>query len=331
MLHALAITAVVLAAANVVALASLVGMRVQLRLDEKKREELEARVADNALGLLDGRSIPSLTREEQRALAAVLARYARLVRGEARLHIAAYFERSAAYAEAIRAVSSLHAWRRASAAFVLGDMAVEAAIPALVDTLNDNNRDVRAAAARSLGRLQAVEAVEELTKMLATASVPQQVVATALLQMGERALPRIKALLSTDDPRVRASATELVGLLGTAVDAHELMQRLGDPAAEVREQAAIALGRVGARTAGSELLAALDDRVGFVRAAAASALGVIGDRAAVPALIQMAATDSFEAAHAAAHAVLAIDPNEAAASSGSAQLDEVSDLAAVLR
>ncbi|HEX5449767.1 MAG TPA: HEAT repeat domain-containing protein [Gaiellaceae bacterium] len=331
MLHVLAITAVVLAAANVVALASLIGMRVQLRVDEKRRAQLEARVADSALALVDGRSIESLTRDEQRALAAVLARYARLVRGDARKNIAAYFERSPAYADAIRSVTALYAWRRASAAFALGDMAVEASIPALIDALDDKDRDVRAAATRSLGRLGAVEAVEALTQMLATAAVPQQIVATALLQMGERALPRLTALLATDDLRVRASATQLVGLLGTAADSHELIERLGDPAAEVREQAAIALGRVGVRSAGAELLAMLDDRVGFVRAAAATALGAIGDRAAVPALVAMAASDLFEPAHAAAHAVLAIDPNEAAVVSGSPQLDEVADLAAVLR
>jgi HEAT repeat protein len=62
------------------------------------------------------------------------------------------------------------AWRRASAAFRLGDIGNEAAAAALIDALSDPDRDVRIAATRSLGRLRAPEAGAGLVAAAATAA-----------------------------------------------------------------------------------------------------------------------------------------------------------------
>ena len=87
-----------------------------------------------------------------------------------------------------------------------------------------------------------------------------------------------------------------------------MLRALRDPSAEVREAAAEALGRVGAYDAEVELTGRLDDRVRGVRAAAATALGQIDARPALPKLIELARTDIFRPARAAARAVARIDP-----------------------
>lgn len=327
MLDVLTWTAIALAGANAVGLATLVYQRIRLRVSDRRRAELEARVTPVALALVDGERPGRLDTRAQLALADVLARYSRLVRGAARDNIAAYFAESPAYRRATRDLSARRSWRRTTAAFELGDMAVVAAVPDLRRALHDGERNVRAAAARSLGKLRAVEAVEELTEALASSAVPQLVAARALLEIGEPALSPLLALLGRPDASVRATAAELVGLLGSAQDAPRLIERLSDSSADVREQAAIALGRLGAASATSALIGALGDRIAFVRAAAAEALGAIGDREALPVLLEFARSDAFDPAHAAAYAVLALDRGAARRAGESIHLDEVADVA----
>jgi hypothetical protein len=326
MLHVVELAALALAVANALALLVLIYRRVRLGILDRRRERLEAEVTPLALALLDGTAPPPLETRAQLALTAVLARYSRLVRGSARQHIAGYFAGSSAYEQAVREISSRRRWRRTAAAFALGDMAVGAAVPALLVALEDGHREVRAAAARSLGRLGAVDAVADLASALARVTVPRQVAATALLAIGDAALPHLAGLLASPDVQLRATAAELIGLLGGPAEAPLLIERLSDASAEVREQAAVALGRLGAESAESALVAALSDPIGFVRAAAAQALGAIGDRSAVPALLAIARGDSFEPAHTAAQAIGALDPVAAASATGSPHLDEVADV-----
>ena len=188
-------------------------------------------------------------------------------------------------------------------------MGHESAIGALVDALTDPSREVRSAAARSLGALGAVAGVAPLVTALATGSVPRAVAGGALLAIGADAVPPLLDLANSQDDRVGASAIELLGLLGDAHDARQFSHRLRDAAAEVRAKTARALGRLGAAQASEDLRAALADRIPDVRAAAAIALGEIGDRAAVVPLWQQARADRYEPARSAARALAAIDPS----------------------
>jgi HEAT repeat protein len=331
MIEALAIAAIALTAVNVLFVAVLVARRLYLARRERESAELEARVTPFAHHLVDAGTLArTLDNSEEVALARVLARMSRLVKGDARANIGAYFASGSAYAAELSALDSRRAWRRAAAAFALGDMATELAVPRLLPAVDDGNRDVRAAAARSLGRLQATEAVEPLVSRLADGSLPRIVAGSALLAIGDAALPQLRALLGHGDPHVRATATELVGLLGGGSDAEALEPALADPDARVRAEAAAAMGRIGSRRAAEGLVAALSDDEPSVRAAAAAALGVVRERAAVPRLLELAETDAFEPARAAARAAFAIDRAavEAAASRGP-HLQEVVDLAAV--
>jgi HEAT repeat protein len=294
--------AVGLGAAGALSVCVLAVRRIVVGRSDRIQAEAENRLLPVAISLLEGERVPtdSLTENDAQLLAALLSRLGRNVRGESSERIAAFFEQNGLVARELGTLSSPRAWRRASAAFALGDMASSAAVAGLLDALEDPDGDVRAAAARSLGRLGAVAAVEPIVYALAGNQLPRSVAGQALLAIGPAALPRLRALLAAPEPNARSFAVELVGLLGDASDDVSVLERLRDSSAEVRAKAARALGRLGTEQATTALTAALDDRIGFVRVSAARALGDVGDRDAVPALLRVASGDEFDAARAAA-------------------------------
>lgn len=310
MVNALQIASLALAAAATAFVLVLVLRRVMLSREERRRREIEDRLRDDAMALIDGDRIelPPLGREEASVFARMLARYARQLSGEPRRHVARFFEAGGHVQHQVGLLSARRGWKRAVAAATLGDMASPDAVPALLNALKDPERDVRAAATRSLALLGASAAVEAIVEELAHDRVQRAVGGWALMQIGAPALTRLRGLLRHEDPSVRAVAAELIGLIGEASDSPELIELLRDPSAEVRAKSAHALGRLGAGQAAAMLRGALGDRIFFVRAAAARALGQIGDRPSVPALVHQAQTDRFEAAQAAARALAELSP-----------------------
>src|SRR5262249_34444462 len=147
---------------------------------------------------------PELRGAEAEVFAELLSGYSRLLRGESRERIAAYFEASGAVSEEIRLLRSRCAWRRAAAAFAPGDMCSPRAAPDLVRMLDDRVREVRMAAARSLGRLGSVEAIERLVAAGVSGEVPRDVASLALLDIGPAAVPSLLELTAHDDPQIRA-------------------------------------------------------------------------------------------------------------------------------
>ena len=310
MLEVLGIGALVLAVLSVLFLVALVARRTFLARSERRRNELETRVRPVALALVDGAEVEEveLNAEQRAILAESIGRLSRSVSGEARERIGEYFAGTEAYAAEIRALRDRRAWRRATAAYRLGDMACPEAVPAVLGRLDDRDPDVRAAAARSLGRLAAPEAAEPLVQCLVHGSVPRAIAFRALLDIGPGALPMLRTLVSDPDPDVRGTAVELLGWLGEASDDTALIEAVGDPAAEVRARAAGALGRLASSDGADALTHALDDRIYFVRLHAARALGQVGEHAAIPRLVRQAREDRFESARAAAEALSRIDP-----------------------
>jgi HEAT repeat protein len=336
MANALQIASLALAVAATAFVLVLVLRRLMLSREERERHAVEERLRDQALAIVDGDEVamPDLARGQAAIFARMLARYSRQLSGEPREHIARYFEGGGHIDHQVELLRSRRAWKRASAAATLGDMASPQAIPALIDALDDPERDVRAAATRSLAVLGASVAVEPIVEALANGRVQRAVGGWALMQIGAPALTRLRGLLRHDDARVRASAAELIGLVGEASDAAELIGLLRDPSAEVRAKSAHALGRLGAGEAAAMLRGALGDRIFFVRAAAARALGQLDDEPSIPALVHQAQTDRFEAAQAAARALTALSPEGLSAMAtlptARAHLREAAGLAEVL-
>lgn len=303
-------SAVILAGAAALSVCVLVARRLLLARADRRALDAEERLRPVALSLLDGQAVElgGLSRRDGEVLCLLLSRLGRNVRGASTGRIAEFLEREGWVDRQLRSLSSSRPWRRATAAYVLGDMGSQRPVPDLLSALEDSQRDVRSAAARSLGRLRAASAVEPLVRALVDGRIPRSVAGQALLAIGPAALPALHGLQTAPAAETRAFAVELVGLLGGAGDGAVLVDRLRDTSAEVRAKAARALGRLGAEEGAAELRAALDDRVPFVRVVAATALSEIGDPAAVPVLLRIAREDRFEPARAAARALGRLDP-----------------------
>ena len=240
MVPALIIIAIVLLAVAVLLLLFLVVRRVTLAVRERKLAEAEARVRPLAIALVEGEdaALPELSAGDQAVLADVLGRYSRKLRGEADARIAAYFRDSSALQSALGAVRSRRAWRRAAAAYRLGDMSCDEAVPSLLSALEDRNREVRAAAARSLGRLGVADATLPIVEQLVTRRLPHVVAGEALLEVGAGVVPELRRSSTHDEPEIRATAVTLLGLVGDSHDSPVVEHALHDPSAAVRAAAA---------------------------------------------------------------------------------------------
>ena len=322
-----------LVAANLLLLSIVTWQRIRLALGERRLRRARQRLKPHVLAFLDGGAdLPAaLTPYEQAVLARSLDSYAQVLRGPARDRIARYFDQQGTVDRELRRLRvARRSWRRAAAAHRLGDIGPPRAAAGLIRALGDDDRDVRIAAVRSLGRLRSREAASPLVVALAAGRVPALLARWSLLQIGTAALPSLRSLRGSQAAEERASALQLLGLLGDASDSGAVAARLRDSSALVREQAAAALGRLGSSRSIPGLLAALDDRIPAVRAAAATALGRLRDPSSAAPLLARAHADSFDVAQAAARALAATDPAAAQrAAAGNAHLREALDLAAL--
>lgn len=332
----LEIAALALSAASIVMLAVLVTRRWELARRARHRENVEDRLKPVALELLHAGVEPpdELSGEEKEALADLLGRYARTVRGQTHENVVSYFGRQGTIDREIAVLARARAaWRRGTAAFRLGDIGSDQAPAALIAALGDSDRAVRVAATRSLGRLRAAEAGPALVAAAADGRAPAALVQWALLQIGPAVLAELRSLLGSPNERERAAALQLIALLGGPSDAREAEARLRDSSSLVRTQAARALGRLGSERNLTALLEALEDRIPAVRAAAAISLGYLRDPRALDALTEHADGDgSFEVARESARAAARIDPAasaERARATGSEHLREAVDLVAI--
>ena len=335
MVEVLVALALALLATTVALLIALGFRRFLLARRDRRYREAEQRVRPLAIALVEGEGADSspLSTADQAVLAEVLSRYSRKLRGDAQARIAAYFRGSASLHEELQALNSRRMWRRATAAFRLGDMACEEVMPDVLAALDDPKREVRAAAARSLGRLGAVAAALPIVEVLVSRRVPNGVAGQALLALGAAARDELGRIANHDEPAVRATAITLLGLVGDGRDSDVAAAALADPSADVRRAAAEALGRIGTLEDEEAVRAALEDRMHFVRAEAASTLGVLESTSAVPRLVEIARVDRFRPARAAARAVARNDPEvlEAVAAQRGAgpHLHEAADLLTV--
>jgi HEAT repeat protein len=335
MTSAMLITAFVFIGIALLLLIELTIRRVVLERRAHRYAAAVRRVRPIAILLLEGEGDerPVLPSGDQAVLAEVLGRYSRQLTGEAGGRVAEYFRGSDALTRSQKELGSWRTWRRAPAAYRLGDMGCEEAAPALLAALEDKRRVVRGAAARSLGRLKIVEAAKPLVEALVSGQVPNGVAGEALVELGRAAVPELRVIAAHPSYQLRATAITLLGLVGDSADSSLAVHCLGDTSADVRAAAAQTLTRIGGPPAEPALRPALEDRIRFVRAGAATALGVIGSRAALPRLLEMARTDAFRPARAAAQAVARISPKTLAEAAeepdAGPHLHEAADLSAL--
>ena len=234
----------------------------------------------------------------------------RYVRGRVQHRITAAFE-ELGFVEAERKKLTQRRWvNRVEGAEKLGRMMSRRPLPDLVRLMQDPVPEVRIRAAKALGAIGGLEAVESLlgalkdtnrwsalriADILATlgdaavdpllGEVPKLPIIArvpAIDILGRLRSPRAVRLLETllDDPHqnARARAAHSLGVIGDPRAAAKLVLVLKDPEWPVRAMAAKALGMLPGTTGVPELKAALGDREWWVRSNAALALGSKGEK-----------------------------------------------------
>jgi HEAT repeat protein len=178
--------------------------------------------------------------------------------------------------------------RRALSAELLGSAGAVEGISFVARLLDDRNPQVRLAAVRALGRIGTAEAAIALITHLdqAHAGIPPQPVTMSLLRMGMEAAGPLRDALDARQPKVRAMAAEVLGVLGV-IEAHAAVERIvrNDSDLTVRVAAAHALGRLGMPSSVEVLIRSLKmEHAPDMLSAACTALGQIGDPEALSAL-----------------------------------------------
>jgi HEAT repeat protein len=179
-------------------------------------------------------------------------------------------------------------WRRAGSLRTLGWLGAEEGVDAALERLRDNNRYVRDASVRALGRIGDARVLPELEKLYLD---PDRNVASgfayeAVAALGPSAAPVFRQGLRSVDEHIRVSSC--FGIVSTLDPEHSrpvLEQMLGDTSPAVRAAATETLGRIGGERVPAGLAQAARDYQQSVRRAAAAALGSYDDSHALELLL----------------------------------------------
>ncbi|HMI55160.1 MAG TPA: M56 family metallopeptidase [Gemmatimonadaceae bacterium] len=159
-------------------------------------------------------------------------------------------------------------------------------VEALVARLQDENAEVRRAAAHSLGRLKDSRAVPGLIGALKDSD--PQVRASAAEALAEfedsRAIAPLVALLNDPSTEVKQSALDALSHFEQGVPSTAIVRLLGDADAEVRHKAAHIAGKLRDRSATAALAKLVRDPSSDVRQAAIEAIGELKDPGAASAV-----------------------------------------------
>jgi HEAT repeat protein len=238
----------------------------------------------------------------------------RFVKGRTQERISAAFEELGFVSEERHKLSDRRWARRVEGAEKLGRMMSRQPLPDLVRLMQDPVPEVRIRAAKALGAIGGLEAVESLLGALRDTNrwsalrladilaglgqaavqpllqefprLPAQARVAAIDILGRlrspEAVPLMTQLLLDADENARARAAHSLGVIGDPRAAPALIRALEDPAWPVRAMAAKAIGMLAGSEGIGALEQALADREWWVRSNAADALrlkGELGHRA----------------------------------------------------
>lgn len=300
-------------------LALLVGQRLLRAAADWRRRALVARYGPIVAAALDG---------DRMALAAairVIPRRHRPLVGSlvlAPLHVVrgGHNTRAAELADGLQLTDrwrtdlrSRHWWHRSEGALALGLLRDQASLPALIELLDDEHEQVRAAAIDALGGIGDASAIGPL---LARMSDPTRHERARLVQslraFGEGSTPPLLEH-GASHPDDRALVATILSFVGGAAARNPLLQWAGATDAATRAAAWRALSAIGLdERAFYHALKALDDDDIAVRSAAARALARTGRGDAAPHLAGHL-DDEWEVAAQSARALLRLGPDGIAA------------------
>ena len=131
----------------------------------------------------------------------------------------------------------------------LAGIAGPAAGQVLIETLQDENEDVRVCAILGLGERQEEKAVDTLLTLLSQSShYARQHIGDALSKIGEPAVPGLIETLAHQHPAVRAQAARALVRIESHQAIPALIKALDDPEPAVEHYAWEALQRMGVGT-----------------------------------------------------------------------------------
>ena len=157
---------------------------------------------------------------------------------------------------------------RRAAAHSLGQLKDSRAVPGLIGALKDSEPKVRAAAAEALAEFEDPRAITPLAAMLNDPSTEvKQSSLEALAHYEDNVLPAaaIIRLLSDPDVEIRHNAAHLAGKLRDRSATPALAKLVGDPNADVRQAAIEAIGELREPAAAAAVLPGLSDSNADVR------------------------------------------------------------------
>ena len=193
--------------------------------------------------------------------------------------------------------------RRRSAVERLEAYSPNAVQPILESALGDADSEVRAAAAKAIGRLDLVALAPKLEPLLENGDQKLRVIvveALGRLAKGDSVPASVLRATSDGEPSVRIAALEVMGRAHQKLSNAELEtveRRLDDEHPNVRKAAAAVLGLVGKRGAKQmvlPLLARLADGSREVRMESLDAIGALEDEHAAPSVARLLKDSAIE-------------------------------------
>jgi HEAT repeat protein len=178
---------------------------------------------------------------------------------------------------------------RATALRVIGGLDAREQAPKIASQLRDPDPTVRREALSLLGGWGAKEYATDCVRLLEdpNGQIRRRAVET-LAGWGQKGVaPDIAKLLKDRDGSSRAEAATALGVLGAREFAGDLAPLLSDVQPAVRRSAAFAIGRVGGMEHASKIEALLADRESDVRMTAVQALGQLGVGLRVEAVVPL--------------------------------------------
>ncbi|MFL5585662.1 MAG: HEAT repeat domain-containing protein, partial [Gemmatimonadaceae bacterium] len=171
---------------------------------------------------------------------------------------------------------------RRAAAHSLGNLKDSRAVPGLIGALKDSDPKVRAAAAEALAEFEDSRAIAPLVALINDPSTDVKQTALDALSHFEDGVPSaaVIRLLGDPDPEVRHKAAHLAGKLRDRSATSALARLVGDPSVDVRQAAIEAIGELKDPTAASAVMPALVDAKADVRQQAMNTLEEL--RAPIP-------------------------------------------------
>jgi len=171
------------------------------------------------------------------------------------------------------------------AGLTLGERGNQKAVGVLVEILRQGQEYDQSRAARFLGRMRAMEAVDALVGALNEDVWSVRIAARdALVEIGDAAVEPLLSAAKEGSGRVRMKAASALGRLGSERAVGVLLAALRDRDWMVCDEAAVALAGIRSEKAVGPLIAALKDPNGETRQAAAWVLGEMESAPAVDAL-----------------------------------------------